>query len=115
MAGPPAPAPLPGDGSPPTSPPTEQDVARATSSDATPPGPDRTDPEIPPPGYILHQDPETGRLPSLVLDLSLHQVPAPGRPPQAHSALTEVIHLLKGESSLDKYLDSGQEDVAMGT
>lgn len=31
-----------------------------------------------------------------------------------HPALTEVIHLLKGEFSLDRYLDGGHEDVAMG-
>lgn len=34
---------------------------------------------------------------------------------QVHPALTEMIHLLKGELSLDGYLDSGHEDVAMGT
>lgn len=38
-------------------------------------------------------------------------------PPSAHvhPALTEAIHLLKGEFSPDGYLDSGHEDVAMGT
>lgn len=34
---------------------------------------------------------------------------------QVHPALTEVIRLLKGEFSLDGYLDGGHEDVAMGT
>lgn len=34
---------------------------------------------------------------------------------EVHPALTEVIHLLKGEFSLDGYLDCGHEDVAMGT
>lgn len=34
---------------------------------------------------------------------------------EVHPALTEVIHLLKGEFSLDGYLDGCHEDVAMGT
>lgn len=34
---------------------------------------------------------------------------------QVHPALMEVIRLLKGEFSLDGYLDSGHEDVVMGT
>lgn len=34
---------------------------------------------------------------------------------EVHPALTEVIHLLKGEFSLDGFLDGGHEDVAMGT
>lgn len=34
---------------------------------------------------------------------------------QVPPALVEVIRLLKGEFSLDGYLDSGHEDVAMGT
>lgn len=33
---------------------------------------------------------------------------------RVHPALTEVIHLLKGDFSLDGYLDRGHEDVAMG-
>ncbi|XP_056903604.1 kinase non-catalytic C-lobe domain-containing protein 1 isoform X2 [Takifugu flavidus] len=171
--GSPEPARLTGDGSDShptraeTSPPTQQDVVRATSADATVLGSGCTVPEIPPPGcgvfnnYIFHQDPETGRLsllpvllraaqslpgldikPSLVPDLCLNdELPAwsclkgsavisdsrehsgeeeaaePGwglPSAQVHPALTEVIHLLKGEFSLDGYLDSGQEDVAMG-
>lgn len=34
---------------------------------------------------------------------------------EVHPALAEVIHLLKGEFSLDGYLDNGHEDIAMGT
>lgn len=37
------------------------------------------------------------------------------RSAEVHPALTEVIHLLKGEFSLHGYLDCGREDVAMGT
>ncbi|XP_047459564.1 kinase non-catalytic C-lobe domain-containing protein 1 [Mugil cephalus] len=33
---------------------------------------------------------------------------------RVHPALQEVIDLLKGEFSLDGYMDSGQEDIAMG-
>lgn len=43
--------------------------------------------------------------------------PAPSEPasPQVHPALKEVIDLLKGEFSLDGFLEDGPEDVAMGT
>lgn len=34
--------------------------------------------------------------------------------PKVHPALQEVIDLLKGEFSLDGYLDNGHEDIAMG-
>lgn len=34
--------------------------------------------------------------------------------PDVHPALKEVINLLKGEFSLDGYLDNGHEDIAMG-
>lgn len=34
--------------------------------------------------------------------------------PNVHPALKEVINLLKGEFSLDGYLDNGHEDIAMG-
>lgn len=34
--------------------------------------------------------------------------------PDVHPALKEVIDLLKGEFSLDGYLDNGHEDIAMG-
>lgn len=54
--------------------------------------------------------------PSLVPDLLLNLAPARGRPsPQDHPALTEVTHLPKGEFPLGGYLDSGHEDVAVGT
>lgn len=34
--------------------------------------------------------------------------------PKVHPALKEVIDLLKGEFSLDGYMDNGHEDIAMG-
>lgn len=51
------------------------------------------------PSGSLQQEEQGSRLPST----------------QVHPALTDVIHLLKGEFSLDGYLGSGHEDVAMGT
>ncbi|KAM9345440.1 kinase non-catalytic C-lobe domain-containing protein 1 [Symphorus nematophorus] len=43
-----------------------------------------------------------------------NQPPSESIPPNIHPALQEVIDLLKGEFSLDGYLDNGHEDVAMG-
>ncbi|XP_040905822.1 kinase non-catalytic C-lobe domain-containing protein 1 [Toxotes jaculatrix] len=42
------------------------------------------------------------------------QSPSESVCPKVHPALQEVIDLLKGEFSLDGYLDNGHEDVAMG-
>ncbi|XP_074502963.1 kinase non-catalytic C-lobe domain-containing protein 1 isoform X1 [Sebastes fasciatus] len=39
---------------------------------------------------------------------------SPSESPKVHPALQEVIDLLKGEFSLDGYLDNGHEDIAMG-
>lgn len=41
--------------------------------------------------------------------------PSAATSPQLHPALKEVIDLLKGEFSLDGFLDSGPEDITMGT
>lgn len=42
------------------------------------------------------------------------QSPSEPVSPKVHPALKEVIDLLKGEFSLDGYLENGQEDIAMG-
>ncbi|XP_036980420.1 kinase non-catalytic C-lobe domain-containing protein 1 isoform X1 [Acanthopagrus latus] len=42
------------------------------------------------------------------------QSPSESLSPKVHPALQEVIDLLKGEFSLDGYLDNGHEDIAMG-
>ncbi len=42
------------------------------------------------------------------------QSPSEPISPKVHPALQEVIDLLKGEFSLDGYLDNGHEDIAMG-
>lgn len=43
-----------------------------------------------------------------------NQSPSESLSPKVHPALQEVIDLLKGEFSLDGYLDNGHEDIAMG-
>lgn len=43
-----------------------------------------------------------------------NQSPSESISPKIHHALQEVIDLLKGEFSLDGYLDNGHEDIAMG-
>lgn len=43
-----------------------------------------------------------------------NQPPSGSNSPKVHPALQEVIDLLKGEFSLDGYLDNGNKDVAMG-
>ncbi|XP_070772308.1 kinase non-catalytic C-lobe domain-containing protein 1 isoform X2 [Enoplosus armatus] len=43
-----------------------------------------------------------------------NQSPSESVTPKVHPALQEVIDLLKGEFSLDGYLDNGHEDVVMG-
>ncbi|XP_045926016.1 kinase non-catalytic C-lobe domain-containing protein 1 isoform X1 [Micropterus dolomieu] len=43
-----------------------------------------------------------------------NQSPSESISPQVHPALQEVIDLLKGEFSLDGYLDDGLEDIVMG-
>ncbi|XP_069545996.1 kinase non-catalytic C-lobe domain-containing protein 1 isoform X1 [Brachyistius frenatus] len=43
-----------------------------------------------------------------------NQTPSDSISPKVHPALQEVIDLLKGEFSLDGYLDNGHEDIAMG-
>lgn len=43
-----------------------------------------------------------------------NQPPSKPTSPKVHPALQEVIDLLKGEFSLDGYLDNGHEDIVMG-
>lgn len=43
-----------------------------------------------------------------------NQSPSESISPKVHPALQEVIDLLKGEFSLDGYLDNGHEDISMG-
>ncbi|XP_039995822.1 kinase non-catalytic C-lobe domain-containing protein 1 isoform X2 [Xiphias gladius] len=45
---------------------------------------------------------------------SENQSPSESISPKVHPALQEVIDLLKGEFSLNGYLDNGHEDIAMG-